>query len=82
MCLLNFNHIQAIHLQDYKVPDFLVERIDLEFDLQEDVTTVISKLEMLANPASTTGATELSLLGESLELMSCRQSNTALLNTT
>jgi aminopeptidase N len=70
MCLLNFNHIQAIHLQDYKVPDFLVERIDLEFDLQEDVTTVISKLEMLANPASTTGATELSLLGESLELMS------------
>ena len=69
MCLLNFNNPQTIHLQDYTVPDFLVERIDLEFDLEEEFTTVVSQLKVAANPASTSGSKDLVLMGEALELI-------------
>jgi aminopeptidase N len=73
MCRLhlnNFNNMQTIRLQDYVVPEFLIEKIDLEFDLQEEATTVVSQLQVIANPANKTKASELALLGESLELLS------------
>jgi aminopeptidase N len=68
MCLLNFNNPQTIHLHDYAVPDFLIERIDLEFDLQEEFTTVVSQLQVVSNTASKSGAKDLVLMGEALEL--------------
>ena len=61
---------QTIYLQDYKVPDFLIEKIDLEFELNEDVTHVKSRLEVHANSASEQPSKNLVLHGEALELKS------------
>jgi aminopeptidase N len=42
----------AIHLKDYKVPPFLIDKTELTFDLDESVTIVTSRLHMRRNPAS------------------------------
>jgi aminopeptidase N len=62
--------MQTIRLQDYVVPEFLIEKIDLEFELNEEATTVVSHMQVIVNPANNTKPTELTLLGESLELLS------------
>lgn len=61
---------QTIYLKDYKVPNFLIETVDLEFDLGEDVTHVKSRLAIYANPESQDNDRKLILNGEALELKS------------
>lgn len=64
------NNPHTTYLKDYKVPAFLIEKVDLEFDLHEDVTHVKSRLEIHANSASDAKEKKLVLNGEALELKS------------
>ncbi|MDJ0806878.1 MAG: aminopeptidase N [Gammaproteobacteria bacterium] len=61
---------KTIYLKDYQPPEYLVESIELAFDLHEEQTQVMSRLELIRNPQAkqTTGA--LILNGEQLELQS------------
>ncbi len=36
----------AVYLKDYRQPDYLVDSIDLEFDLQEGLTKVSSRMQV------------------------------------
>ncbi|EXJ16778.1 aminopeptidase N [Imhoffiella purpurea] len=58
----------AIHLKDYQPPEFLIDRVELHFDLDPDRTSVESRLELRRNPAATRGDGSLRLHGEQLEL--------------
>jgi len=53
----------AIHLKDYKVPPFLIDKTELIFDLDDSVTIVTSHLHMRRNPASKEGNAPLVLDG-------------------
>ncbi|TPE55628.1 aminopeptidase N [Maribrevibacterium harenarium] len=46
------NKPAAIYLKDYRVPDFLIDRTELVFDLDDSVTVVTSKLHMRRNPSA------------------------------
>lgn len=59
-----------IYLKDYKVPDFFIETVNLEFELEEEVTKVKSTLSIIANLANEKPAHDLQLVGEGLELKS------------
>ncbi|MCZ6868779.1 MAG: aminopeptidase N, partial [Gammaproteobacteria bacterium] len=59
---------KAIHLKDYEAPNYLVETTELHFDLDEEATTVTSKLEVRRNPQGS-GSSELTLDGSDLELV-------------
>ncbi len=59
---------QAIHLKDYRVPEYLIPRTDLYVDLQEETTWVTAKLLLERNPAAAAGAKSLRLHGSELEL--------------
>jgi aminopeptidase N len=67
---MNYSNPQSIHLQDYLIPDYLIEKVDLEVDLNEGFTIVKSHLTVIANPDLTNGFKDLTLVGESLELVS------------
>jgi len=41
---------RTIYLRDYQVPAFLIDRTDLQFELDEELTVVTSRLEMRRNP--------------------------------
>ncbi|MBK1645982.1 aminopeptidase N [Thiocapsa imhoffii] len=58
-----------VRLADYRPPEFLIERVDLTFELDEQVTTVHALLEFSRNPAATRGDGSLTLDGEQLELI-------------
>lgn len=60
---------KAIYLTDYVVPDFLIEKTDLIFELEENITTVTSTLELQRNPDSNT-QNSLILMGQELDLVS------------
>jgi len=62
-------HPQAIFLKDYQVPDFLIDKTDLTFDLRADVTEVRSRLFIKRNPDANTQAA-LVLNGQQLRLVS------------
>ena len=57
--------LQAVNLSDYQVPDFLVDRVELAFDLREENTIVRSELAMRRNNPG-----PLVLNGEDLTLLS------------
>jgi aminopeptidase N len=61
---------KTIYLKDYQPPPFLVDRIDLNFDLQDEYTQVVSRLELRRNPVCKDEDPALSLDGEQLELIS------------
>jgi aminopeptidase N len=61
---------QTIHLSDYQVPDFLIEKTDLIFSLLEAETTVTSTLLVKKNSASNKTNCPLVLHGENLTLQS------------
>jgi aminopeptidase N len=61
---------QAIRLADYKEPEFLIDSVDLAFDLGEDHTQVKARLAMRRNPASLERTAPLRLDGEDLALVS------------
>ncbi len=61
---------QAVRLADYEVPDFLIDSVELAFDLGEDSTGVTARLALRRNPASRDPRAPLRLDGEELELVS------------
>ena len=56
-------------LADYRPPDFLVDTVELAFDLDEAATRVRSRLAVRRNPASKDATAPLSLDGEALTLL-------------
>ncbi len=61
---------QTIYLNDYRVPAFLVDHVDLRFELFEDGARVHSVLSMRRNPDSGDRSGALELDGDSLRLES------------
>jgi aminopeptidase N len=61
---------QPIRREDYRAPDFLVDVVDLDFDLRDDATTVRSRLAIRRNPAAGDARAPLCLDGEELQLLS------------
>ncbi|MGM0768978.1 MAG: aminopeptidase N [Pseudomonadota bacterium] len=59
---------QTIYLKDYRVPAFLVDHVDLRFELFEDGARVHSVLSMRRNPESADQPGALELDGDSLKL--------------
>ncbi|MCK4503520.1 MAG: aminopeptidase N, partial [Desulfuromonadales bacterium] len=60
---------ETIHLKDYKTPAYLVEQVDLKFDLYDSATLVTSTLHMFLNPDRGGRTEALVLDGEQLELL-------------
>ena len=56
-----------IKLEDYTQPAWWIEQVDLQFELNEDRTRVVSRLSLSRNPDSL-GDAPLELNGENLEL--------------
>ncbi|MDJ0738126.1 MAG: aminopeptidase N [Gammaproteobacteria bacterium] len=56
---------RTIRLQDYRPPAFLIDTVDLRFDLREQGTRVVSRLTLRRNPDGPGG--ELRLDGEGLQ---------------
>jgi aminopeptidase N len=59
---------REIRLADYAPPDFLIDTVDLRFDLDEAATTVVARLTVRRNPAAPADA-PLHLDGEALTLV-------------
>ncbi|QSP93398.1 aminopeptidase N [Marinobacter salinisoli] len=64
------NQPQTIYLSEYRVPAYLVDNVDLRFELFEDGARVHSTLAIRRNPESDAGAAPLELDGDSLVLES------------
>ena len=62
------NTPRAVHLKDYRPPEYLVDSVDLHFDLDPGETRVEALLELRRNPAAVRGDGDLSLHGEMLAL--------------
>ncbi|MEM7288934.1 MAG: aminopeptidase N [Pseudomonadota bacterium] len=60
---------QAIHLKDYRRPDYRVATVDLDFDLQPERTRVKSRLRM-ERQSATSAVTPLKLDGDEVTLIS------------
>src|SRR5262245_45381404 len=61
---------QVTRLADYTPPPFLIDTVDLAFDLGEDSTSVKARYTVRRNPAAKDKAANLDLDGEALELVS------------
>jgi aminopeptidase N len=61
---------QAIRREDYTPPPFLIDFIDLKFDLGAETTRVGARLAVRRNPAATAKPADLALDGKKLELVS------------
>src|SRR6185503_14036638 len=61
---------QAIDLEDYLPPAFLISRVELEVDIGPGRATVRSTLHIARNAAAPSGPQPLVLDGEDLELVS------------
>lgn len=61
---------KTVYLKDYRVPDYLIEKVHLEFNLEEAFTTVKSTLTVHRNKLATSSDHNLELMGEVLELKS------------
>ncbi len=58
--------VKSIYLKDYKSPDFLIDRVDLRFELNEEKTRVVSVLQLKRQVPGENSPLVLS--GENLEL--------------
>ncbi|MCU7813430.1 MAG: aminopeptidase N, partial [Candidatus Thiodiazotropha sp. (ex Notomyrtea botanica)] len=63
------DNAKTIYLKDYLPPDYLIEHVDLAFDLRDEVTQVVSRLQVKKNPASQRDNPPLQLDGEGLTLI-------------
>ena len=61
---------QTVYLKDYTPPEYLIESVELNFELDESQTRVSSRLIIYRNPASQHTEQSLTLMGEELELLS------------
>ncbi|WP_339803808.1 aminopeptidase N [uncultured Marinobacter sp.] len=66
---------KTIYLSDYRVPDYLVDFVDLRFELFEEGARVHSTLTVRRNPAAEGAGGQLELHGDSLKLQSVRLNN-------
>lgn len=62
--------LNPTYLKDYRLPDFIVESIDLQFELSEDKTIVHSLLRLCRNSIQGKHQRPLILQGEHLKLIS------------
>jgi aminopeptidase N len=60
---------QPVNLADYQAPDFLVDTVDLDFDLGESETRVKAHLSLRRNPDGSDRQAPLRLDGDELELV-------------
>jgi aminopeptidase N len=67
---------KTIYLKDYQAPDFLIEHVDLTFELEEERTRVSSQLKLKKRDSSE--SCPLVLLGENLELGEVKIDNSLL----
>ena len=64
---------KTIYLKDYTPPDYQIERVELRFELGEEVTTVHSRLSVVRNHRpDSRGPRPLVLDGQQLELLELR----------
>lgn len=61
---------KTIYLKDYRVPDYLIKTTDLRFEIYDGETLVSAMLDFYRNPAADGPATQLTLHGADLELVS------------
>jgi aminopeptidase N len=61
---------KTIFLKNYTVPEFLVDTVNLDFNLEETKTIVSSELKIRRNPVSTVKNASLELDGQNLKLLS------------
>jgi aminopeptidase N len=66
----DINAHQPIRLSDYRPPAFLIDTVDLVFDLGEEKTSVKARIALRRNPASDEPNAPLKLDGKELELVS------------
>ena len=59
----------TIHQKDYTPPDYLIETVDLSFDLDPELTRVVSRLFVRCNHDRSQGVRPLVLDGEELTLL-------------
>ncbi|MEE4376845.1 MAG: aminopeptidase N [Candidatus Competibacteraceae bacterium] len=70
---MNNDSPRAIHLKDYTPPPFLIDTVDLRFELGEDATLVHSRMAFRRNPEwAEQDSTPLVLAGQQLELIEIR----------
>lgn len=69
---------QTVYLKDYTPPEYLIDQVELEFDLDERNTVVSSRLSLRRNPQSAADGASLVLQGEELELLSIALDGVAL----
>ena len=68
---------REIRLADYAPPPFLIDTVDLRFELDETATIVVARLSMRRNPAAAAGS-PLHLDGEALTLVRLTRDGSAL----
>ncbi len=61
---------QTVYLKDYTPPEYLIDSVELDFELHEERTVVRSQLHIRRNPACRNDQTSIMLMGEELELIS------------
>jgi aminopeptidase N len=61
---------KTTYLKDYQVPGYLIKTTDLRFEIYEGETIVSAMLHLYRNPAAQVPATQLTLHGADLELVS------------
>jgi aminopeptidase N len=61
---------KTIYLKDYQVPGYLIKTTDLRFEIYDGETIVSAMLHLYRNPAAQVPATQLTLHGADLELIS------------
>jgi aminopeptidase N len=67
------------YLKDYTVFDFIIEELQLKFQLFDNHTLVVAEARYKKNPLSTTQKPALMLFGEQLELLALTQNGVPLL---
>lgn len=72
---------QNIYLKDYKAPDFLIDKINLDVSLHEQESFVNSRLSVRRNPESLNQNAALVLNGQELTLLELRMDGIELLAT-
>jgi len=72
------NEPKAIFLRDYQVPAYLIDEIDLHFDLKDDETLVTSHLRIRHNRFSSSKIKDLVLDGDGLTLESIKMNGNVL----
>ena len=61
--------LQAIHLEDYRPPEYLIDVVDLHVELHPTRTSVLARLQVRANPDCPRPSGTLHLDGRKLKLL-------------